>query len=89
MTKPKIGGTKHRWLVEDTQGLLIELSDQHKAVIDYIQRGQSGSAALELAQASRTLMAIQSLIGQMQLLIVAGEDRAHEQARTRDHRRAD
>ena len=73
MTKAKTGGTNHKWLVEDAQGLLIELTTQHKGAIEYIQRAQLSNAALELAQAGCTLVAIQRLIGQMQLLIASNE----------------
>ena len=73
MTKPKVGGTNHKWLVEDAQGLLNELTTQHKSVVECIQRGQASNAALELAQAGCTLVAIQRLIGQMQLLIASGD----------------
>lgn len=86
MTRPKIGGTNHKWLVEDVQALLMDLVGQHKAVIEHIQRGQTSNAALELAQAGQTLTAIQRLLGQMQLLIVNGEGRAHEQARAKPER---
>ncbi len=73
MTKAKTGGTNHKWLAEDAQGLLIELTAQHKGAIECIQRGQASNAALELAHAGCTLVAIQRLIGQMQLLIASGD----------------
>jgi hypothetical protein len=73
MTKPKVGGTNHRWLVEDTQSLLIELAGHHKAVIENLRREHLSNAALELAQAGQTLVALQRMLGQMQLLIASGE----------------
>ena len=62
-------GTNHKWLVEDAQGLLIELTAQHKGAIEQIQRAQLSNAALELAHAGCTLVALQRLLGQMQMLI--------------------
>ncbi len=51
----------------------IELTTQHKSVVECIQRGQTSNAALELAQAGCTLVSIQRLLGQMQLLIASGD----------------
>lgn len=73
MTTPKVGGTRHKWMVEDAQALLMALADKHKRALVHLREGDPSDAALELADAGLTLIEMQRLISEIQLLIVHGE----------------
>jgi len=73
MTKPLVGGTKHRWLLEDGQALIRELSASHRAAIENLRRENRNQAILDLAQAGHTLVSLQRVIGEMRLLTRDGE----------------
>jgi hypothetical protein len=71
MTRKKVGGTGHKWLVEDAQALIGELSSQYRAAAENLRREQRQQATLDLVQAGLTLVSLQRLIGEMQLLIAS------------------
>lgn len=72
MTRKKVGATAHRWLIEDAQALVIDLSLQFKAAAESLRREQKQQATLDLVQAGLTLVSLQQKIGEMQLLIASG-----------------
>ncbi len=51
MTRKKVGGTAHRWLIEDAQALVIELSSPYRAAAENLRREQRQQATLDLVQA--------------------------------------
>lgn len=71
MTRKKVGGTAHRWLIEDAQALVIELSSQCRAAAENLRREQRQQATLDLVQAGMTMVSLQQKIGEMQLLIAS------------------
>jgi hypothetical protein len=75
MTRKKVGGTAHRWLIEDAQALVIELSSQYKQAAESLRREQRQQATLDLVQVGLTMVSLQQKIGEMQLLIAS--DRTH------------
>lgn len=72
MTRKKVGGTAHRWLIEDAQALVIDLSQQCRAAAENLRREQRQQAVIDLAQAGLTMVSLQQKIGEMQLLIASG-----------------
>lgn len=72
MTRKKVGATAHRWLIEDAQALVIDLSQQLKAATESLRREQRQQATLDLVQAGLTMVSLQQKIGEMQLLIAFG-----------------
>ncbi len=72
MTRKKVGGTAHKWLIEDAQALVIDLSHQLKAATESLRREQRQQATLDLVQAGLTMVNLQQKIGEMQLLIASG-----------------
>jgi hypothetical protein len=72
MTRKKVGGTAHKWLIEDAQALVIDLSQQLKAATESLRREQRQQVTLDLVQAGLTMVSLQQKIGEMTLLIASG-----------------